>query len=493
MKKFNTLHFGFLLTTLLLQSCMPDSLTKFKKEETVKKTTASATTTTVSPSAPPDLTTLKTFQLRNITEKSTSYHLHKYGVGNSVVNCEINVSDLTDGQSALTDQTNDILCWLEADETQLFFNGTDLQVNAPAGYCEYIQVKPYYFWNAPPANTKKVVKTVSCSDPTSTNCVALGGPAAANLTCAGDYTSQGGPNCDEGYVQHNVYTVAADTPATVGPPATPFIVGAASVTTSTTACGGKRTNCYGGPGVDFKVNRYGYPVPLDYLAYGGQSINYSITAPGPLGKGFGSNHYISNFTQSFKADPLVSIYDYDYTIISGTTGLELFGLTSDTANYSYAALSSVHDTTSDANLNAAVDVGVDPLKSADAYQVKTTTSWATLATPNKYKVQPFYEFSCLNYAHEVKGRIRLQIREWNQNFQQPVASYTEVSEASPARMIKQSINITDYETSGVGYWNDVPAWDVPFDYGSSAAYVPAAGVYPMPLTNNGFLFPYLGF
>lgn len=474
MKNFNLKFIIPLALTFVLQGCMPDSLTKFQKDAP-KKATASATVTS-SPSDPPDLTSLSTFQLKNITQKSTSYHLHKYGTGNSVADCEIPIGSLTDGQTLLTDQSNDILCWLEGDETQLFFSGSDFQVNVPAGQCEYVQVKPYYFWNAPPVNTQKIVKTVTCADPTTATCIALGGVSVADATCAGDYTSLGGPNCDEGYVTINSYAVPA--------------AGAAVMTTATNACGGKRTSCYGGPGVDFAVSPTGYPIPINYLAYNGQSINYSVTAPGPLGKGFFSNHYISNFTRTYST----GLDTYDYTTIGSLTGMERFGRNSQTQTLTYTdLLDGTFDTGSGVVTgdDAAVDGALDPLKSADAVLYKTgTTTWITLGTARSFTVQPFYEFSCLNYAHEVKGRIRLQIREWNQKFQTPVASYTEVSESAPTRLLQQSANSTDYETSGVGYWNDISNWDTPFPYGASAAYVPT---FPTAVANYGFLFPYLGF
>lgn len=476
MKMLNLKLINLLIALLIFQGCVPDSLTKFKKDEPVKIPKSTATTSVVddtpSPTAPPDLTTLETFQLRNITQKSTSYHLHKYGVGNTTRDCEIPISLLADGSTQLTDQTNDILCWLEADELQLFFNGVDFQINTPAGQCDYIRVRPYYFWTLPPANSTKIVKNVTCDDTAHASCIALGGASVANTQCVGDYTSIEGPNCDEGYVTVNSYSVTD---------------GKVSFDTKTSACGGKRVNCYAGPGVDFSTTKNGYPRPVDYLAYNGESINYSVTAPGPLGKGFASNHYISNFTQTYST----GLNSYDYTVIGSISGMERYSKTSATSSKTYA---NINDTTFDTNSGligtsiAAVDYGGDPLKSANAtLRKKGTETWETLVTPTTYNIQPFYEFSCLNYASEVKARIRVQIREWNEKFTIPVTS--EVTESAPAKLIKQSANATDYETSGIDYWNDVSNWDTPFEYGPSAGYVP---LMPTAVGDEGFLFPALG-
>jgi hypothetical protein len=145
---------------------------------------------------------------------------------------------------------------------------------------------------------------------------------------------------------------------------------------------------------------------------------------------------------------------------------------------------------------AVFDIALDPLK----------------GTSSTYKVQPFYEFSCLNFAHEVKARIRLQIREWNQIFQRPVASYTEVEQAAPIRLLRQSLDEDDLEESGIGLWNDIVNWDTPFLYSAannagtecntgfpardlSGCFAPikADDTTATIPTVYGFLFPYLGF
>jgi hypothetical protein len=286
------------------------------------------------------------------------------------------------------------------------------------------------------------------------------------MSCYGDYSSNNGPNCDEGYVV--LKTIAYDD------------AGLQSVTISKpTECGGKRSNCYMGPGVDYSVTKEGIPVPIDTLAYNGESINYSVTAPGPLGKGFYSNHYISNFTALFST----GLNSYDQTTILSTTGLEVFSATS--VAPTAAAILPGNVTTAD----TFTDEGRDPLKSADTTLYHSgANSWNVGA--KSYKINPFYEFSCLNYAHEVKARVRVQVREWNQAFRKPVASYTEVEESAPARLLNQGL-----ETSGVGYWNDMMNWDTPTisDYatvGDNSVLAPT--MLPVPVTDYGYNFPFQG-
>jgi len=293
---------------------MPDSLTKFQKDETKKPDTTS--TVVASPSAPVDPTTLASFQLKDISQVAPSYHLHKYGGGNKNTECKIAKTDLTDGFTGLTDGKNDILCWMEADELTLYFNGANLQVNSPTSACEYTQLKPYYYWDFPPVNSKIILKNVICASNTGANCLAQTGgrgpTTATKQSCLGDYTALGGPNCDEGYITTTTYNI---TESAAGPPVVPATMTSSE---STVACGGKRSNCYGGPGVDYKVDTQGMPAATDYLSYIGLSLNYTIAAPGVAagGKGFSTNHYIANFTTLFSTidpDPTIKSTIYDYT------------------------------------------------------------------------------------------------------------------------------------------------------------------------------------
>ena len=331
MKKYNKKFIASLILLLTFQGCMPDSLTKFKKEET-KKAAVSSGNVTADPSAAADVNALTVFQLKNITAKSTTYHLHKSGVNNSTTACEVPVSEFVDDTAQLVNGSSDILCWLEAEEASLYFNGSDFQINIPPNECEYVEIAPYYYWSAPPANTYKILQEVDCQSD-NFGCRSIGGVhriAESEKSCVANYTDRGGPNCDEGEVTVNSWNVPADIPAipavlavtevaavpysagppvinavaavagVIGVPGVPTILGVPQLISSTTTkCGGKRTNCYVGPGVDFKTTN-GYPIPIDYLASDGKSINYSVMAPGPQGKGFSSNHYISNFTTLFE-------------------------------------------------------------------------------------------------------------------------------------------------------------------------------------------------
>ena len=481
MKNIKLKFISSFILIFTLQGCMPDSLTKFQKDAPKKAAAPlaiSASTAAAAAVAPPDLTTLQYFQVRNITQASTSYHFHKYGAGNASTDCQIPITAIADGETKLTDESNDILCWLEAEEQQVYFNGVDFQVNTPAGVCEYIEIKPYYYWNYAPRNTQKLTVSVSCDS--LATCAGYT-PKVPDMSCYGDYTSSGGPNCDEGYIiVKNISVTAGVATISINPPL---------------SCGGKRVDCYQGPGVDYKVNSNGFPVPVDTLSYNGESINYSVMAPGPLGKNFYGNYYVSNFTALFAT----GLKTYDYTNIGSLTGIEQFSsnnTTPDTSVTSAArtAAGNAVIPPGQADIGTYVDEALDPLKTSISYLSQSNTNTWLGSLSKTYDVNPFYEFSCLNYAHEVKARVRVQVREWNKKFKTPVANYTEVEESAPVSLLKLNL-----EASGIRYWNDIMNWDTPTNI--STLPIVTNGtiqigdlVYPhvppdVPIADYGFQFP----
>lgn len=474
MKKLN-LGIG-LLSSVLLVGCMPDSLTKYR-EEPVKSEATSGGSTSTSTTPSVNLSTLSAFQIKNISPTTkTTYHMHKFGQSFAATDCEIPVANLGDGETLLTNANgvtdtgaNDIVCWLEAEELQLYHNGFDLQINVPANYCEYVRVSPFYFWKWQPANTQKVLKEVVCAD---AGYCAAGGPVTLSKVdkeCEGDYSKQtpnAGPNCDEGSVIVNTYTYTS--PATI------------TVTSSETKCGGKRTACYGGPGVDYHVDNYGYPESWDNLTYDGATYTYSAKK---MSGNYSGNRYLTNYSNLFST----GTYTYDYTTISSISGMEAFSNYSTTGSSTYTAqgLGSKYDNICNTGAGAMGCSGLTAASSAaidyamDARKAAHTTAGGT------YDVQPFYEFTCLNWAEEVRGRIRLQVREWNQKFSSTTVAGDQVNRSNHSRLKKHSANSTDYETSGIKYWNDVSDWDTISSYGSQAGYVATSSA----INSYGFSFP----
>lgn len=481
MKKLN-LGIG-LLGCMLLVGCMPDSLTKYhiepKKEEAAA---AGATSSSTIPAV--NLSTLTTFQVKNITANNTTYHMHKYGQANAAVDCEIPVSSLADGETLLTDQTgdgsnssaNDIVCWLEAEELQLYHNGVDLQINVPAGYCDYVRIEPYFFWQWIPANTNKTLKAVTCDDSAAGYCTAAGGvqtPSVFEQACVADYSKQvpdPGPNCDEGSVTINTYayTSPGAVVTTYGEPK---------------KCGGKRSNCLAGPGKDYHVNTGGYPVGFDHWTWSGETVTYSVTKPDNLGKNLFSNRYVANYTNQFTT----GTYTYDYTTVTSITGLEKYSDYDKSYSYSYAA--TLQAGTSTGSTTTVAITRIDTSVSGITSGAISATDYASdpLKDSSGTVVNPFYTFTCLNSAEEVKGRIRLQVREWNQKFTTTTLAGDQVNRANHSRIKRHSSSSTDYETSGIKYWNDVMDWDTVLSYGSNAAYLPSSS--PPGISVSGYAFP----
>lgn len=456
-----------LFTSILLTGCMPDSSTQWKEKPKVTEATSSGGDSSSTTSSV-DVNSLTAFQLEDITEDDTTYHMHKYGAANAEVDCEIDNDDIADGETLLQDGVNDIVCWLEAEELQLYFNGAKLRTNIAPSMCEYIAVLPYYFWHWQPAQTIKYLKAQTCEDESSVGCATAGGaytPTAEMLECEGDYSklTDPGPNCDNGVVRTYNYKVLSGASVGTADPDTPY---------TELKCGGKFSNCMNGPAKDYKVDAKGYPIWLLTAAWDGSSVPLDITAPEK--KGLKQNYYISNYTNLFAT----GTYTYDYTTVGSVSGLENFSIYEGGASFTYADLEAVSSTS----------VGFASKYIYAGAMTDTAIRYVAqdaLKTSGGVEVNPFYIFACTNYDWEIKARIRLQIREWNQKFTSTTTAGDQVNRSNHSRLKRHSSNSTDYETSGIGYWNDRSDWDTPNDYGSVSAYIPASSAS----SAAGFLFP----
>ena len=179
----------------------------------------------------------------------------------------------------------DEMCILEAEELDLYFNGTNLVWNGPQAQCAYVQVNPYYFYQFQPGiGPATVAATANASGPPTitgftggtTNAVIN---TAGEITCSADYSGQtpvAGPNCCEGSYQLTL--------TTGGVPAV-----------STVNWGGNAANCLAGPAMSSQTKApNGFPEPTIFFLEGG-SVNKSYPVAAPITKPFGSNAMVSNY------------------------------------------------------------------------------------------------------------------------------------------------------------------------------------------------------
>ena len=299
---------------------------------------------------------------------ASSFIFHKYGDGRGSRKCRINSTDIkTFGSSGLTGVNSgalDVRCFLDAEEADLHLTKLKMLSSVGAGTCEYVQIYPYSFWQYSPqqrANPGTYAYNTGCTPDASmplADRTRSTTPGTAEYICSADplfngsnYTSSGGPNCDEGSVSVTLHSWVVNSGTGKCTDDT--------ATTTTVACGGKKTNCLRGPVRDILTDNeiQGGSRSLIYPAAVGGTIASTFSAPG---------------------DTL------DKSNIRAANG----------------SINNLCTTTNtDADLLAAYHVALPDTDN-----------------PLAGGVNPYYIVNCLDAAKDIKARIRIVVRDWNKSF-----------------------------------------------------------------------------
>ena len=360
-----------------------------------------------------------------------SYYLHQSGQANSNTTCTLAKSTL----AAATD-TIDIHCFLEGEELDLWENGVNFKFNVPPGLCEYVTYSPFSFWNFPVGQTfysetvnEVAPECVTCTGQPGSTCPASNADDEPYFRF--DYTNpyNSAPNCDMGLIVRTSVTWAvADAENFPG------------VCTSTASdpqeieAGGNFADCVGGPGKDFLLDAQGMPVDVIYNgAKNGFNEEFKIAAP--QDKNLSNlNYYLTNYTKVC-SQPLSTRLTEDYKYQSRYI-----------VEYGYDSSTNRLETYADYTNESSWRV-LDPFKFAYA------NSGARAFVPN-----PFYEWSCLNKAREVKARFRVSIRDWNKTFNYADTS-AEINKINPTNLDILGAETETTDGGSVGRLNDIRDWD----------------------------------
>lgn len=277
---------------------------------------------------------------------ASSALFHKRGDSRGSRKCQINATDITNFAS-VNDETRDVRCFLDVEEEDLHSKKLALVSSIGPSACEYVQIYPYSFWSHPPVQSAPTTEYRTGCTPAAPADVAVSttAPTALNA-CAGNYTANGGPNCDE-----SVITVTQH--AWSGGCVTD------TQSTSTISCGGKISNCLKGPVRD---------ILSDTLIVGGaRTLLYSSASGAVL--------------DSLFTAPADNLDKSNLRAANGSIGNKCTGANSD----------------------------------SDLWSLSRST---TLSTNNPFGQgsNPFYAINCLDAAKNVKARIRVVVREWNNTF-----------------------------------------------------------------------------
>ena len=266
--------------------------------------------------------------------------------------CKVTTADYSSGAM--------INCLVEADELELAFNGIAFNFNVPSNMCEYVRVMPFHFWNYQPA-----LPGAARAGPTVVSYTITDGTITGSITTSTPMLA-GGTSASTGAVPNKAATAARclyDYSEFGGPNC---CVGQYQLTVTTVDSAG------------------GTPVVNTTYPEWGGAVGNCLAGPAMRTQG--------------KLDPVnIPIHSVEYVAGVGINrALVAFGRDADDNG-------AIMDTAFTAN-----HVG----GSADLSDVSTLP--AGFGTFLLYQPAPYYEFACLDRDAEVKARIQVFVREWNE-------------------------------------------------------------------------------
>lgn len=200
-------------------------------------------------------------------------------------------------KATIGEAPQDMSCILEAEELDLYTNGTNLIWQGPQEQCAYVTVNPYHFYRFAPGNGPAFVTANQTINNGVTGPIILDGYAGGttqayvnsqnSLTCSSDYSGNpvvAGPNCCIGqYILAMTTTTISNSGTTI----------TTSVTQNT--WGGKASACLEGPAMDSQpIDAFGFPErTIDFLE--GGTVNQNYTVKSPISKPYVSNAYAANY------------------------------------------------------------------------------------------------------------------------------------------------------------------------------------------------------
>ncbi len=218
---------------------------------------------------------------------------------NGVAATDWSQSCKTDVSTTATGTVNDIICYTEVADADLYAQTFNFSYTAPIDGCAYVLETPYYFVDYPTGTGPATISyTVEVNGTIDTLAPGAGWTIVNSApSCSFDYTSNfpNGPNCCAGK-----YTATIDTKTLNAAGAT-----VDTFTTKTASWGGKVGNCAEGAvvqGTTFARSlTTNLPVSLLITTYGGLTGGYSV--PANITKPWATAVPIANYVANPAAPP----------------------------------------------------------------------------------------------------------------------------------------------------------------------------------------------
>ena len=434
-----------------------------------------ATSTPSTPSSP-SVADSSSIRVVNNKDPLLSYVIHKAGSVDEA--CELSSpSSGFDANDYENDDSNYVVdCILDAEEYDIFFDGIDLDVQVDENLCEYVEYKPFKYFQWQPGFTQRTIYEVECAEFCQTDAATQnlcgntyatypGGSSLsfsnritdleASALCMYDYSDEesgevNGPNCDEGKVNVVVLTLDPDDPDS---PTTCDAGGGLGYVTEAeateTECGGEVTACYGGAATNTaNLDLDETSIVYQNLSLDSLTIDVS-TESSPFENEFTSNLSVANFSRVC-SDTTNTKVNSDFDVLRTTLAGDEVETMTDTTSF------------------APIPIDIEEDGVIDHYALaRHPLDGVGITASARNDVSPYYSIRCLDRARDTKAQIRIFVREWDRTFDTDnlfLARLSDVNQGVNARMDASG------EQEPGRPWNNFLDWDdlfVDYDFNSS--------------------------
>ncbi len=443
------------------------------------------------------------FGLENASATILNYKMHKTGSSNGSTACEIrNTIGFSSDFYRADLASNDITCFLEAEELALYFSGFNLKVNSSKNSCDYVAYMPYGYYDRMPGDSTATYHQINCTTDTTTQTHIdtafassgtlvqydpVGAPATlinigckdwiasdayigvntrqpfklpvsssdADL-CAYNYKDGGNEKCDIGRITVFEHKVTFEEPSVTYPlgRVLPLITEERVI-----RCGGSPANCVKGP---TKLVRTTAPRAIEYNQ-ATTNVDFTKTYSYPSLVGKQMNLEYTNFRRNLANSNI----DFINSDPNDPATWAAYKSTWSNSTYNKTFEPRVMDSlASNLMLDNNTPLVDDTMLTAEAIKSATYVRKPLAGDPfmglNGYKVNPFYTFYCLDTALDIKARIRLVVREWDRIFPTSSSDLELLADIFRGASARQDIPFIDEvpdENDPQIAFNDMQDWD----------------------------------
>jgi len=425
------------------------------------------------------------FRVVNTSDTLLNYKLHKTGPGNANAKCEIkNTTGMSSDIFRGDPVSNDITCYLDAEELSLFVGGFSFAIEASRNTCDYVGYSPFGFYDKIPGDSSSSFLQVNCEgDSTNSDHVSdaaaergLNITAGATQIGCGDWVYQDtteipaatrqrfAPSSDEELCRFNygedkcdIGTITVNELVVNYTPATPeeAAILKHEIVPRTISCGGRVENCIKGP-IKEMTSEYARFIQVTQQTLN-QETSKEYSYDGVMGSLYSNMSYV-NFRRNLANVNIDFNTSYGLSPTYKSIWSDPFlGKSFQTRLMDYYS--------SNVMLDNSGDLVPDSIMQAEAIKSNKWKAVPLAAEPFvglKERINPFYTMYCLDTAYDIKARVRMVVRDWDRVFSSNNEELEYLSDLFKGANAKQDapnyVELPD-DLDHVITFNDVRDWD----------------------------------